>query len=468
MHLIARVVSRFLGAAAITPEKLNDLLLKVRKKAVASFNWKNVADVVTHLGGKVEKVVGLVPIEKEYFVGKTEEEAIAKHSEMEKFVVNSLPSNPKQGQLYLTKLTPVALSRHKDWEFDYEGAAGNEGWQITMPNGKTFSALPSKYDIGNAHHGWKVIPATKVSIYDAISWLTKEGDWVDLANKALSMEAIEPTIPRTREKTGSCGVCFQNVKIKLGDPPRIVLHGYKRPGTGQVHGNCFGMGYPPFELSAEATQAFNLQVLIPLRDRTADRLRALKAGEVTELTVGFGTRTIKVGDPLWDHELKGAISQTERNLTAAEEEVQTFKDLVSHWKERPLPKEGEPHIDWYYKGRKASRQDLVSRVAARYMEASYFSIGDIVLYGKYKNHHGKVVAFGADKWGNPTIEIEPIPKGRKQNKILGLFKIWRADVKENALAEQARVLGLPSKDIVTAKRVVSRFLAANAGPDEDE
>ena len=46
MHLIARVVSRFLGAAAITPEKLNDLLLKVRKKAVASFNWKNVADEI--------------------------------------------------------------------------------------------------------------------------------------------------------------------------------------------------------------------------------------------------------------------------------------------------------------------------------------------------------------------------------------------------------------------------------------
>lgn len=78
------------------------------------------------------------------------------------------------------------------------------------------------------------------------------------------------------------------------------------------------------------------------------------------------------------------------------------------------------------------------RVAARYLVSTgYFELGSIVLYGKYKNKRGKIVAFGTDKWGNPTIEVEPIPKGRKQNKVIGLYKIWRADVKEKALAEQA-------------------------------
>ena len=61
---------------------------------------------------------------------------------------------------------------------------------------------------------------------------------------------------------------------------------------------------------------------------------------------------------------------------------------------------------------------------------NYFRIGDIVLMGKYKNARGKIIGFGEDKWSNPTVEIEPIPKGRKQNKIIGLFRIWRADVKE--------------------------------------
>lgn len=60
---------------------------------------------------------------------------------------------------------------------------------------------------------------------------------------------------------------------------------------------------------------------------------------------------------------------------------------------------------------------------------SYFQIGDLVLIGRFKNSQGKIVGFGEDKWGNPTVEIEPVPKGRRQNKIIGLFKIWRADVK---------------------------------------
>jgi hypothetical protein len=77
------------------------------------------------------------------------------------------------------------------------------------------------------------------------------------------------------------------------------------------------------------------------------------------------------------------------------------------------------------------------RVAARHFIAkNYFEVGDIVLVGKYKNGRGKIVAFGQDKWGNPTIEVEPIPKGRKQNKIIGLYKVWRADVKENVLKKQ--------------------------------
>lgn len=59
----------------------------------------------------------------------------------------------------------------------------------------------------------------------------------------------------------------------------------------------------------------------------------------------------------------------------------------------------------------------------------YFKIGDIVLTGKFKSSKGKIVGMDSDQWGNPTLEIEPIPKGRKKNKTIGLFKIWRADIK---------------------------------------
>lgn len=55
--------------------------------------------------------------------------------------------------------------------------------------------------------------------------------------------------------------------------------------------------------------------------------------------------------------------------------------------------------------------------------AAYFEVGDIILYGKFKNKKGRIVGFGDDGKGNPTVEIEPVPKGTKQNKVLTLFKI---------------------------------------------
>jgi hypothetical protein len=55
-----------------------------------------------------------------------------------------------------------------------------------------------------------------------------------------------------------------------------------------------------------------------------------------------------------------------------------------------------------------------------------FEVGDTILYGKYKNKKGKIVSFGTNPKGQATVVIEPIPKGRKQNKEMGLFKIWTA------------------------------------------
>jgi len=98
---------------------------------------------------------------------------------------------------------------------------------------------------------------------------------------------------------------------------------------------------------------------------------------------------------------------------------------------------------------------LANRVVRRY--ASYFDVGSIILYGKWKNHRGRIVGFGADKYGNPTVEIEPIPKGRKSNKILGLYRIWRADVKEKALANKVSALRVASRYILS-KRNLGKLL----------
>jgi hypothetical protein len=65
------------------------------------------------------------------------------------------------------------------------------------------------------------------------------------------------------------------------------------------------------------------------------------------------------------------------------------------------------------------------KVASRYLVArGYFEQGDYVLFGKYKNKPGKLVRMFTDDRGVPMVEIEPIPKGRKKPKTMGLFKFW--------------------------------------------
>lgn len=57
--------------------------------------------------------------------------------------------------------------------------------------------------------------------------------------------------------------------------------------------------------------------------------------------------------------------------------------------------------------------------------SDYFVPGDFILFGKWKNKRGIIVDMWEDENGYPVVEIEPQPKGRKDNIVMGLFKIRR-------------------------------------------
>lgn len=100
----------------------------------------------------------------------------------------------------------------------------------------------------------------------------------------------------------------------------------------------------------------------------------------------------------------------------------------------------------------SSEHELVLRVAHRHIQASLFNVGDIILFGKYKNSKGRITGFGKDPKGNPTVDIEPIPKGRKQTKTFGLFKIWKAQGDTVEKAERAE-----REEKKTDKKATSKF-----------
>jgi hypothetical protein len=81
---------------------------------------------------------------------------------------------------------------------------------------------------------------------------------------------------------------------------------------------------------------------------------------------------------------------------------------------------------------------LVGKVADTFI----VNTGEHILFGKYKNKKGIIRSIGKDPKGNPIIEVEPVPKGRKQNKIIQLFRVWKDPA-------------------ATVEKVTSRYLSQN-------
>ncbi len=351
-NLIFRVATRF---AAMDSAKMDALLQKIRKGATSTITWAQLGEVFAVLepGWKLEKTVGLVkmfgntsdnrPDTPDYYWEESEANVQKRRKELEKDQIASPPTNPKHGKLYVTYLGDVvpSASRGGGFDFHFRLWMGNEAWQIKTPDGKEKLFIPTRFSgVGDFRHGYRPVKYGKLPAYDAVAWLNKETKWLDQINAKLGTDPHEVVI-RTRDGTGSCPVCFQNVKITNG--VKIVLHGYKRPGTGSAHGSCFGVGYPAFELNVKGSKDYLDNLRAGLMGAEAE-VKKLKSGQVAELP-------FMPGDKDWEYVLKTTLDEAEDRVENLEGYVKAYGELVQKWKPRDLPKEGDRHIDWFFKGR---------------------------------------------------------------------------------------------------------------------
>lgn len=68
---------------------------------------------------------------------------------------------------------------------------------------------------------------------------------------------------------------------------------------------------------------------------------------------------------------------------------------------------------------------------------AYFEPGDEILYGKYKNKPGVIKEITKDERGIPTAVVEPVPKGRKKDREIGIYKFWHADPAKREAVEMS-------------------------------
>jgi len=149
---------------------------------------------------------------------------------------------------------------------------------------------------------------------------------------------------------GTCPVCYGEHKLQK---MLVVLHGYERPGYGEINGKCPGVGWPPFEVSPDGTIAYVERRLQPDLEGSEDFLRRAEAGQVTEVRVetlvstGWGKRerAYKTLTPADDHAfreaLRRAVINTENHVRHLTQDIAERTQKVARWQKEPVRTEEE-------------------------------------------------------------------------------------------------------------------------------
>lgn len=331
------------------PEKLQILLLKLRKGAEGALRMPELVEVLDTLGGfTFENILVLKQGHGELGRGDkpnryyNTRQDVAK-IDWQKAKDHEVRTLPSQGQLkpyesYYMDVSDLEEA-HGQWVFSARVWQAVHGVKVTASNGKSFETPKA----------WDMFLRDYPQNNGLLKWLKSETDYLDRINAKLGMESYEAERankpPRTRENTGTCPACFGNFKLvprtkkgKDKSMPGMVLHGYKRPGTGYVHGNCHGQDWPPFELSPEGTVAF-IGTLKYIKENNELFLKRLKSDEVTEL-MDYNGRPVSrdaVKPFEWLNRLNDKIHQVEREISMLESDISTLKHKVDTWKPEPLP-----------------------------------------------------------------------------------------------------------------------------------
>lgn len=108
------------------------------------------------------------------------------------------------------------------------------------------------------------------------------------------------TIDAAKSYDGTCQACFRRHSTRQPFAYlQMVHHGYERPGTGWIVGDCIGVGHEPYELSCEQTKVWRQTVADRLAFVTKEHL-ALAADAVDVLHVTLQQTTQRREEPKAD------------------------------------------------------------------------------------------------------------------------------------------------------------------------
>jgi hypothetical protein len=341
--------------------KLAALLPKLRKGGGMASTGALVP-VLEALGWTVEPVLMIVPtddagdfsIVKDAIVRGRRVEHSRDRTFLEQRRRDLIESSSDPSTLRLGEGTSFDFSEVECWtregggescELSYQDVIAVAGLRFTDTRGRSYEAAPSSTD----RRYNQTVLSRRVGLP------AKESSWLDDINQRLGTEAHVAGAVRTREGTATCWRCWRN--IKLTDDRTMVHHGYQRPGSGEIFGDCAGVFFPPYELSVEPGRMAATDAERKL-EAAVTRLERFEAGPREILKAGYRSVTALRPDPAakewserqdgnvrwlgagrWAEAVRSEIAELTRAVATARANLEFYLHAVRTWKERPLPTE---------------------------------------------------------------------------------------------------------------------------------
>jgi len=182
--------------------------------------------------------------------------------------------------------------------------------------------------------------------YEVPRWIQREKiDLVVLASQYLGLPTpeaereLKKLASRDLNNTGTCPVCLG--VFKRARDGGMVHHGFERPGDGEIHGDCFGVGYQPWELEPTGLKLFLELKLQPVVLQLQEDLEDLESGNVKSLFVpsarSFSLKEILRSHPSFDYELDRAIWNCRARLWSSAAHCVRVQERLVTWAPGELP-----------------------------------------------------------------------------------------------------------------------------------
>lgn len=238
------------------------------------------------------------------------------------------PSNPKMGHVYMEKWEEEP--REDGRVFTSFGTVwyGVPVWEVTAPSGKRVQIV-----VGIDTYGDGADPA---SFKSAALWKFLYDHGAQEGSESLLIEApamrIMPSKLRDLTNTGTCPVCTNNQKLR-GD--RMVDHGYVIPRFYSMRQkSCFGVGYPPYELSSKGCVAYRKALLNQL-EKTQEDLQAVANDE--KVLLDRSKKPMPRDHKNYAYYKEEVIRGMQSDIKYLNEDIKTMDARIKTWKVAPLP-----------------------------------------------------------------------------------------------------------------------------------